>query len=267
MRASEFVVERQLEEGPIDFARKMAAGVKSFVGGSGFKSGYASKRGEIQKTKDVKTNTRLDMQYWGGYKSSLGRAPTPADAVAWAKQHYKDTVMPPTNMPFKVNTVPVSGNDSDVAKWINGLYNTNYRDAVHYAPPAPPAQPPEPELSFDTTSPPPNGATISSTIGDFTYSDTLNKWVDPAGTPVDNPAIEQKLNTRWQQESSIQAATPYPRANKTVNTTKGQYFYNVNLNKWFQDTDKSGRKLIPRPEVTDVKDIDALNKIAAQRRV
>jgi hypothetical protein len=123
------VTDKQLDEGPIDFAKQAIAGVKGIgqgaaagkgvlgkIGGlaSGAKAGWQTQGGR-NKQQDLTNQVTSDAQkQWGAQsqniQNSTGKPPTADDAVQWFKQ-FTGGQSP--------NTAPAGANPVQIKNWLN----------------------------------------------------------------------------------------------------------------------------------------------------
>ena len=106
----------QLNEGPLDFVKKVGAGAKGLAQGgfAGAKAGYQTKGAQLQQkdlTKRVASNV---IQQWGAQaqniQTSTGQPPTPEDVVQWFSQLMGGSQ--PASSPASVNPAAVN-------QWLN----------------------------------------------------------------------------------------------------------------------------------------------------
>jgi len=115
MKINEILVEQQLEEGPIDFAKQVGAGIKGLAQGGlqGAKAGY-QQQGAANKQQDlVRTVAGNAGKDWAAMakniQMSTGKPPTADDAVAWFSQFSGTS---PT-------VAPAGSNPAQINKWLN----------------------------------------------------------------------------------------------------------------------------------------------------
>jgi hypothetical protein len=115
MKINEILVEQQLEEGPIDFAKQVGAGIKGLAQGGlqGAKAGY-QQQGAANKQQDlVRTVSGNAGKDWAdmatNIRMSTGKPPTADDAVAWFTQFSGTS---PT-------VAPAGSNPAQINKWLN----------------------------------------------------------------------------------------------------------------------------------------------------
>jgi len=115
MKINEILVEQQLEEGPIDFAKQVGAGIKGLAQGGlqGAKAGYRQ-QGRANKQQDlVRTVSGNAGDDWAdmatNIRMSTGKPPTADDAVAWFTQFSGTS---PT-------VAPAGSNPAQINKWLN----------------------------------------------------------------------------------------------------------------------------------------------------
>ena len=91
MKINEVTI-KQLDEGPLDFAKQVGAGVKGLAQGGlqGAKAGYQAKGAALAQSDKIKTVANQALQKWAAYnqnvKMSTGADATPEQAVAWLAQ-------------------------------------------------------------------------------------------------------------------------------------------------------------------------------------
>jgi len=272
MKVNEIIVEQNLDEGPLDFAKKLAAGVKSMATGGGFRAGYAAKRGEIERKEDLRDNVKFAIGDWGKTKQSLlATKPNivPDDVVNWAKVYFKDSYISgpdilgrdndnnPSKMPFEIVGKPAGVENSDVSQWLKQQWQHNYAKSATYTP-----LPTPPDLAVRSAGPavPPDGSTLDTNRGMFTVQ--RGAWMDPSGTPADATIVD-RLSELWNQENAIQPEIPFPVKNIPSLMTKnaGEFRYLTRTGRsglWFQVGVPPARDTI----VTDVNTIKRLNQIS-----
>ena len=109
------VTDRQLNEGPIDFARKVGAGIKGLTQGGlqGAKAGYQAAGAAQAQTAKIKTVANQALQKWAAYnqniKMSTGADATPDQAVAWLAQFMGQQPR---------NTKPVGSSPAQIQQWL-----------------------------------------------------------------------------------------------------------------------------------------------------
>ena len=115
MKINEILVEQQLEEGPIDFAKQVGAGIKGLAQGGlqGAKAGY-QQQGAANKQQDlVRTVAGNAGKDWAAIakniQMSTGKPPTADDAVKWFTQFSGTS---PT-------VAPAGSNPAQINKWLN----------------------------------------------------------------------------------------------------------------------------------------------------
>jgi hypothetical protein len=115
MKINEILVEQQLDEGPIDFAKQVGAGIKGLAQGGlqGAKAGY-QQQGAANKQQDlVRTVSGNAGKDWAAIakniQMSTGKPPTADDAVAWFTQFSGTS---PT-------VAPAGSNPAQINKWLN----------------------------------------------------------------------------------------------------------------------------------------------------
>jgi len=115
MKINEILVEQQLEEGPIDFAKQVGAGIKGLAQGGlqGAKAGY-QQQGAANKQQDlVRTVSGNAGKDWAAIakniQMSTGKPPTADDAVKWFTQFSGTS---PT-------VAPAGSNPAQINKWLN----------------------------------------------------------------------------------------------------------------------------------------------------
>jgi hypothetical protein len=115
MKINEILVEQQLDEGPIDFAKQVGAGIKGLAQGGlqGAKAGY-QQQGAANKQQDlVRTVSGNAGKDWAAMakniQMSTGKPPTADDAVAWFTQFSGTS---PT-------VAPAGSNPAQINKWLN----------------------------------------------------------------------------------------------------------------------------------------------------
>jgi len=115
MKISEILVEQQLDEGPIDFAKQVGAGIKGLAQGGlqGAKAGY-QQQGSANKQQDlVRTVAGNAGKDWAAMakniQMSTGKPPTADDAVKWFTQFSGTS---PT-------VAPAGSNPAQINKWLN----------------------------------------------------------------------------------------------------------------------------------------------------
>ena len=115
MKINEILVEQQLDEGPIDFAKQVGAGIKGLAQGGlqGAKAGY-QQQGAANKQQDlVRTVSGNAGKDWAAMakniQMSTGKPPTADDAVAWFSQFSGTS---PT-------VAPAGSNPAQINKWLN----------------------------------------------------------------------------------------------------------------------------------------------------
>jgi hypothetical protein len=115
MKINEILVEQQLDEGPIDFAKQVGAGIKGLAQGGlqGAKAGY-QQQGAANKQQDlVRTVSGNAGKDWAAIakniQMSTGKPPTADDAVKWFTQFSGTS---PT-------VAPAGSNPAQINKWLN----------------------------------------------------------------------------------------------------------------------------------------------------
>ena len=117
------VTHKQLDEGPIDFAKKVGAGIKgAYQGlkagglgniGTGAKAGYQAAGAAQAQTAKVKTVANQALQKWAAYnqniKMSTGADATPEQAVAWLAQFMGQQPRTPK---------PAGSNPAQIQQWL-----------------------------------------------------------------------------------------------------------------------------------------------------
>lgn len=260
MKISEIIVENRIDEGPIDFMKKLGSGIAGMAKGIGFKTGYAAKAGEIAQQDIVKDMLKNAMADWSAYKAGKGTVNI-NDASDWGKAYFQDTgEVSGKGRKYEITTKPRSIADKDIYDWLADEINRNISAGQTYIPPKA-AEP----LSFvDKVAPmPPDGSVVKTNQGD--YKVVSGKWADPKNAPVTDQKIVQILNDRWEELSSIRGMSPFPSKDIILNTTNGQYVYSVATGtNWLQITDTAGNRISPPRNVVDTNEIEQLNKIAAK---
>lgn len=260
MKISEIIVEDQVNEGPIDFMKKLGSGIAGMAKGIGFKTGYAAKAGEIAQQDIVKDMLKNAMADWAAFKAGKGTVNI-NDASDWAKAYFQDTgEISGKGRKYEITTKPRSVGDKDIYDWLADEINRNFAAGQTYVPPKSAEAP-----SFvDKLAPiPPDGSIVKSRQGDYKVAG--GKWTDPKNNPVTDQNIIQILNDRWEELSSIRGLTPFPSKDIVLNTTNGEYLFGTGTSgKWVQRTDATGATLAAPRTVTDQNEIEQLNKIAAK---
>lgn len=274
MKISEIVLENQVNEGPIDFAKKLAAGVKSLATGGGFRSGYAAKRGEIARKEDLKSNVRFAMEDWGKTKQSLLAVKptiTPDDVVDWANNYFKGSFIPgpyiagrdneknPNNLPFEIVGKPSGVENADVSKWLEQQWQHNYAKAATYTSP-----PPTPPLAVKEPVPPipADGSVIDTNRGKYTVRS--GAWQDSTGNPAD-PAIADQLTRLYNEQNKIVGVVGFPPSDVSINTSQGVFIFTNavrGIYNWYKSPAAGARLGSP---ITDPAVIQRLNEIAKQQ--
>jgi len=264
MKINEIISEQAINEGPLDFAKKLASGVRSLAGGGGFKTGYAAKRGQIQQKKDVEQNVKFAMEEWGKFMQSYnvrGATPTINDAVTWAEAYFKNSSIPisPANpeagsKPFEIYYQPRSLKTADIANWLRSEFYENQANASSYTPPTAP-----PQLGEPVAPTPAAGSSVNTNQGVFTVG-PAGSWVDAAGAAAPAEYTDQ-LNKMWTQQNTIQAAAqpPIKDVPSLMTTNAGEYAY-MTLRGGFGDWYKKGAG--PSTKVVDPAVVQRLNQIA-----
>jgi hypothetical protein len=117
------VTHKQLDEGPIDFAKKVGAGLKgAYQGlkagglggiGAGAQAGYQAAGAAQAQTAKVKTVASQALQKWAAYnqniKMSTGADATPEQAVAWLAQFMGQQPRTPK---------PAGSNPAQIQQWL-----------------------------------------------------------------------------------------------------------------------------------------------------
>jgi hypothetical protein len=117
------VTHKQVDEGPIDFAKKVGAGIKgAYQGlkagglgniGAGAKAGYQATGAAQAQTAKVKTVASQALQKWAAYnqniKMSTGADATPEQAVAWLAQFMGQQPRTPK---------PAGSNPAQIQQWL-----------------------------------------------------------------------------------------------------------------------------------------------------
>ena len=109
------VTTKQLDEGPLDFARKVGAGIKGLAQGGlqGAKAGYQAAGAAQAQTAKIKTVASQALQKWAAYnqnvKMSTGADATPEQAVAWLAQFMGQQPR---------NTKPAGSSPAQIQKWL-----------------------------------------------------------------------------------------------------------------------------------------------------
>ena len=273
MKINEIILEndQNLNEGPIDFLRKVGRGLAGLATGAGFGAGYAAKAGEIEQSKIVKDMIKNAMADWSQYKrakeTSSGTKVTPNEAVDWAKSYFQSTgeINPRTGMPggklYEITTSPTGTSDSEIKQWLEKEINKNFAATLTQTP----AKPVERPDFVEKLAPiPPDGSIVKSRTGD--YKVVAGQWQDPKNNVITDNEIVQILNNRYEELNSLRGLTPFPKADITLNTTNGEYVYSVATGiNWIQVSDAAGNRLSPSRTVTNRAEVEQLNKIAAQQ--
>ena len=117
------VTTKQLDEGPLDFARKVGAGVKgAYQGlktgglggiGAGAQAGYQAAGAAQAQTTKIKTVANQALQKWAAYnqniKTSTGTNASPEQTMAWFSQFMGQE---PTSSP------PAGNNPAQTQQWL-----------------------------------------------------------------------------------------------------------------------------------------------------
>jgi hypothetical protein len=263
MKIKEVVVEQDINEGPIDFVKKVGAGLKSLASGSGFKTGYRTKRAQIERRDDLKLNVDIALGEWMQTQDAIqgsGKTVTVNDVVDWAKNYFKESFMPSgtntdSTKKFDVTGSPASTDLAVVKQWLTQQFQNNYAAAATNVP-----APSTPQLGEPLPAPPPPGAMVNTNLGQFKY-DPSGKWIESA-TGKDAPAeYIDKLNQMWNDQSTIKAAVQFPVKDipslMTVNAGEFSFLTRTGTaGSWYQNT---GGRATP---VTNPATIKRLNEIA-----
>ena len=117
------VATKQLDEGPLDFAKQVGAGVKgAYQGlkagglggiGAGAQAGYQAKGAALAQSDKIKTVANQALQKWAAYnqniKTSTGADATPEQAVAWLAQFMGQDPRTPK---------PAGSNPAQIQQWL-----------------------------------------------------------------------------------------------------------------------------------------------------
>jgi len=264
MKINEIILETQVSEGPIDFVKKVGAGLKSFASGAGYTSGYRAKRAEIQRKDDLKTNVDIALGEWTKAQTAIegsGRTASVTDVVNWAKNYFKNSSISLSDYAddqeqFTVTGSPASVELADVKEWLTQQWQNNYATA------ATKSTTPKPELGEPLPAPPPPGAMVNTNLGQFKY-DPSGKWIESA-TGKDAPTeYINKLNQMWTEQSKIKPAVQFPVKDipSLMTTNAGEFSYATRTGtagSWYQNT---GGRATP---VTNPALIQRLNELAKE---
>lgn len=221
MKINEIIEQQQVNEGPLDFAKKIAAGIGNIGSAGGFRAGYATKRGEIERAQDLKSNVRFAMGDWGKIKQSLlatKSAITPDDVVDWANNYFAGSYIPgpyvagrdndnnPNRSSFEIIGKPTGVENKDVADWLTKQWQHNYAKAATQRP-----TPPVPPLGLPIQNAmPAAGSVVDTNLGKFEVDSTGKKWIEQL-SGADAPAeYTEKLNQMWADSIRIKPDVLFP---------------------------------------------------------
>lgn len=103
----------ELNEGPIDFAKKVGAGISGLAQGGiqGAKAGYEAKKASIEQTAKINAVANKTVQKWAIYnqnvKTSTGQDATGEQATQWLTQ-FMGGVKPTNPAPDNANPVAIN---------------------------------------------------------------------------------------------------------------------------------------------------------------
>lgn len=216
MKISEILVETQLDEGPLDFVKKIGAGIAGAGAGlaygspiQGAKAGYAQKGAQLKQQDLVQRVSQKAIADWGTHMANLQASGRPVDANAvssWFTQYTK------TNP----STQPVSTSAAGIQQWLAkeiGNYMANKASAqpTPVQPEAPaeqPApvqtqQPEEDEVAW-------NPKTNMLSINGMQYLKTKQGWQDYNTKELIATKDAAELNTAFDKATGrapVQQAT------------------------------------------------------------
>lgn len=237
MKINEILTESQLDEGPLDFIKKVGAGIAGAGAGmaygspiQGAKAGYAQKGAQLKQQDLVQRVSQKAIADWGTHMANLQASGNPVDANAvssWFTQYTKT----------RPSTQPVSTSAAGIQQWLVkeiGNYMANKASAQPAQPKPPTDQQPQAKTQASQATPEEdeldwNPKTNMLSINGVQYLRTKQGWQDYNTKEVIAANDAAELNTAFDkatgrapvpQSTTAQQQTAQPKTTTQQPTTQ-----------------------------------------------